>query len=129
MTLTTVLSVLRGADAGAAREADPALDVNAYAVAEDIDLTLVLKDQGVELGLVSAAPTPEVIAGLAVPAAEPATDLQALLGSGVRVCAVREDLRARGLGTGDLVEGVEPIDAEALAGMVADHDVTLTTTG
>lgn len=127
--LTRVLSVLRGADPGAAREADPALDVNAYAVAEDIELTLVLKDQAVGLGLAPAAPTPEVIAGIAVPAAEPATDLTALLGSGVRICAVREDLEARGLAATDLVDGLELIDADDLAGMVAGHDVTLTTTG
>ncbi len=126
--LTSVLSVLRGADPEAAREADPALDVNAYAVAEDIALTLVLKDQAVELGLAGTAPTVEVIAGLAVPAAEPATDLRALLGSGVRVCAVREDLEARGLAPADLVDGIELLDADDLADLVAEHDVTLTTT-
>jgi hypothetical protein len=46
-----VLSILRDADVGAARDADPALDANAYAVADEIELTLVLKDRGVELGL------------------------------------------------------------------------------
>lgn len=126
--VTRVLSIVRGADAGAARPTDPALDLNAYAVAEDIDLTLVLKDHGVELGLANSACSTEVIAGLDVPAAVPATDLRALLDSGVRVLAVDRDLQARGLGADDLLEGVEVLDEAGLAGLVAAHHVTLSTT-
>lgn len=123
-----VLSIVRGADAGAARANDPALDLNAFAVAEDIELTLVLKDHGVELGLRAAACHTGTIAGVEVPAAVPATDLRALLGSGVRVVAVAPDLQARGLAADQLLDGVEVVDEPGLAGLVAACDVTLSTT-
>lgn len=123
-----VLSIVRGADAGAARANDPALDLNAYAVAEDIELTLVLKDHGVELGLSAAACHPGSIAGVDVPATVPATDLRALLDSGVRVLAVAADLAARGIGHEELLSGVEVIDEPGLARALASSQVTLSTT-
>lgn len=125
--ITRVLSLVRRADAGAARAADPALDLNAYAVAEDVELTLVLQDRGVELALESASCHPGDLAGIEVPAAVPATDLRALLGSGVRVLAISTDLAARGLAVEDLVAGVAVIEPESLADMLMEHDVTLTT--
>lgn len=125
--LTRVLSLIRGSDAGAARPADPALDVNAYAVADDVELTLVLTDHGVELGLARAACHPAPIAGVDVPAATPAIDLEALLASGVRVVAVAEDLGWRGLTAEDLLDGIEVVPRSALAALLTDHDVTLTT--
>lgn len=125
---TRVLSLLRGADAGAARAADPALDLNAYAVAEDVELTLVLKDAGVELGLEHATARPGTVAGVEVPAAEPATDLLALLGSGVTVLAVTEDLTARGLDPADLLPGIEPVTERELSSLLTTSDVTLPTT-
>ena len=123
-----VLSFIRGSDAGAARTTDPALNVNAYAVAEDIELTLVLKDHGVELGLRDTVCRGERIAGVDVPAATPTTDLRALIGSGVAILAVAEDLTARGLDPADLLEGIDVVEAEGLARLVTDHDVTLSTT-
>lgn len=126
--VTRVLSLLRGADAGAARSADPALDANAFAVAEDVELVLVLKDQGVELGVAGTSPTPEEVAGVSLPAASPAGDLTALLASGVRVCALDSDLAARGLRQGDLVDGIDIIDERSLAELMVETDVTLTTT-
>lgn len=123
-----VLSILRGADAGAARTADPALDVNTYAVADDVELTLILKDRGVELGLRGAACHPEAIAGVDVPAAVPATDLTALLASGVEIVAVTEDLEARGLTPTDLVDGIGTVAATDLPDLLLAHDVLLTTT-
>ena len=125
---TRVLSLLRGADAGAARAADPALDLNAYAVAEDVELTLVLKDAGVELGLEHATARPGSVVGVEVPAAEPATDLLALLGSGVSILAVTEDLAARGLDPGELLPGIDIGAARHLPLLVATSDVTLATT-
>lgn len=125
---TRVLSLLRGSDAGAARALDPSLDLNAYAVAEDIELTLVLKDAAVELGLTGVACHPLTVAGIDVPAAQPKTDLQALLGSGVRVLAVTEDLTSRGIDPGELLEGIDLVDERGLAELVATSQVTLTTT-
>ena len=121
-----VLSVLRGADPGSARHREPALDLNAYAVAEDVELCLVLKDRGVELALGRSHAQPTNIAGVDVPCATPAADVRALLASGVRVLAVDDDLSARGLATDDLVEGVEVIGSPDLARLLLEHDVTLT---
>jgi predicted peroxiredoxin len=123
---TRVLSLLRGADAGSARHRDPALDLNAYAVAEDVELTLVLKDRAVELALGESHAHPSAIAGHDVPCATPAADVQALLASGVRILAVDADLTDRGLAVGDLVDGVEVIAGADLARLLVDHDVTLT---
>ncbi len=123
-----VLSIIRGADAGSARTADPALDVNAYAVADDVELTLVLKDRGVELGEIGGRIHPVHIAGVAVPAATPSDDLLALIGSGVRVLAVREDVAQRGLHQDQLVAGIRLVDEAALAQLVLDHDVVLSAT-
>lgn len=123
---TKVLSLLRGADHGSARPRDPALDLNAYAVAEDVELTLVLKDRGVELALGDAHAHPTAIAGIDVPCATPAADVRALLASGVAVLAVDADLAARGLQGSDLVAGVDVIGDADLARLIVEHDVTLT---
>ena len=122
-----VLSILRGADAGAARDADPALDATAYAIADEIELTLVLKDRGVELGLDEVCCDQGMLGGLAIPVAEPGLDLRALLGSGVQVRAVSEDLFARGIEPTDLVDGIEPLTEADLSLLILQHDVTLTT--
>ncbi|MDP9022833.1 MAG: DsrE family protein [Actinomycetota bacterium] len=124
--VTRVLSVLRNADPGAPRAADPVIDLNAYALAEDVELTLVLKAAGVELGLAGAHVRPATIGGLDVPAATAEYDLRALLASGVRVLAVEEDLAARGLGAADLVDGIETVPEAALAPLLTEQDVTLT---
>lgn len=123
-----VLSILRGSDAGSARTADPVLDVNAYAVADEVELTLVLKDRGVELAEAGGRSHPVHIAGLPVPSAHPADDLRGLVDSGVRVVVVREDLDQRGLGAASIVDGLEVVDEAALAAMVVEHDVVLTAT-
>lgn len=123
----SVLSIVRGADAGAARSADPALDTNTYAVADEIELTLVLKDRGVELGLDGVCCDQGMLGGLAIPVAEPGMDLRALIASGVRVHAVAEDLAARGIDPASLVSGIEPLAEAELARLLLEHDVTLTT--
>lgn len=123
--VTSVLSLVRGSDPGAARSADPALDLNAYAVAEDIELTLVLQDRGVELALRDSHHRPVTVAGADVAVATPQADLRALVASGVRVLAVREDLARRGLRAEALVDGVEPVGEADLAGLLVEHEVTL----
>lgn len=122
-----VLSIVRGADAGAARPVDPALDATSFAVADDIDLTVVLKDRGVELGLDGVCCEGATLSGLAVPAAEPGLDLRGLIASGVRVHAVREDLMVRGIEPAALLAGIEPLAQDELAALILAHDVTLTT--
>lgn len=123
----SVLSIVRGADAGAARTTDPALDANAYAIADDVDLTLVLKDRAVELGLDAACGERGRLRGLAVPVARPGVDLRALLDSGTRVVAVLEDLRARGIDPNALIPGIQPVREADLGALITSHDVTLTT--
>lgn len=125
--VTRVLSIVRSSEPGAARSADPALDLNTYAVAEDVELTLVLRDRGVELALANVADHRASIAGVEVAAARPADDIAALLASGIRVLAVDRDVTVRGLLASDLVAGTEVVDEAALAGLIASHDVTLTT--
>ena len=122
-----VLSIVRGADVGAARPVDPALDATSFAIADEIDLTVVLKDRGVELGLDGVCCDQGTLSGLAVPAAEPGVDLRGLIASGVRVHAVREDLEARGIEPSALVAGIEPLAEVELAALIVAHDVTLTT--
>ena len=125
MTVTRVLSIVRGVDAGAPHEIDTALDLNAYALADDIDLTLVLKAAGVELAVNGARVHPCSLAGVTVPAAEPADDVRALLASGVTVLAVEEDVMSRGLNASDLLAGVRVVPETALADEVVAHDAVL----
>ncbi len=124
--VTRVLSILRSADPGAPRTADPVLDLNAYALAEDVELTLVLKAAGVDLGLAGAHVRPATVGGIDVPAAAAEDDLRALLASGVTVLAVEEDIKARGITPADLVAGIDVVSEADLARLVTDHDVTLT---
>lgn len=122
-----VLSIVRGADAGAARPVDPALDATSFAIADDVDVTVVLKDRGVELGVDRVCCDRATLSGLALPGTEPGVDLRGLVASGVRVYAVREDLDARGIEVAALVAGIEPLGESELAGLIVAHDVTLTT--
>lgn len=124
-----VLSIVRGADAGSARTADPVLDVNAYAVADDVELTLVLKDRGVELAVTGGRAHPVHVAEVAVPVAAPTADLQGLVSSGVRVVAVKEDLELRGVDAATLVAGIAVIDESELAELVVQHDAVLSASG
>ena len=124
--VTRVLSILRSADPGAPRPTDPVLDLNAYALAEDVELCLVLKAAGVELGVAEAHVRAAAIAGIDVPAAAPEDDLRALLASGVRILAVEEDLTARGLTGEELVPGIDVLAEPDLATLLTEHDVTLT---
>lgn len=126
--VTRVLSILRSADPGAPRATDPALDLNAYALAEDVELTLVLKAAGVELALAGAHARAATVAGVEVPAPTAGDDLRALLESGVTVLAVVEDLAARGLDGGDLLPGVRTVAETEIASAIGEHDVTLTWT-
>ena len=122
-----VLSVVRDARVGALRRDEPALDTNAYAVVDEIDLTLVLKDDGVELALAGVCCEGTQLAHGVLPVTEPARDLRALLSCGVRIHVVEEDLACRGLTTDDLIEGVTSIPETELAGLMLTHEVTLST--
>ena len=79
-----VVSIVRSAPS-ALRAGQPALEANAYAVAEDIDLTVVLRGAAVELALRATEVRPGDVAGVAMPASAGGQDLRGLVESGVGI--------------------------------------------
>ncbi len=120
-----IVSVLRCGPA-ALRGNAPALEANAYAVAEDVDLVLVLRGAAVELAVAGADARAGDLAGVALPPAAGVADLRGLVESGVRVLADAGDLAVAGLGRDDLVAGVEAADAEVLAATLRGADAVVT---
>lgn len=120
-----VVSVLRGAP-GALRATDPALEANAYAVAEDVDLTVVLRADAVELALTGGEVRPAQLAGVALPPAAGGQDLRGLVESGVRVLVESAALSARGIAADDIVRGVEIADAERVFAVLSEAEGVLT---
>jgi len=108
-----VVSIVRSAPS-ALRPGQPALEANAYAVAEDIDLTVVLRGAAVELALRATEVRPGDVAGVAMPASAGGQDLRGLVESGVGILVAAEDLVAQGLRPDELVVGVEAVDDERL---------------
>lgn len=95
-----------------------ALELSAHALAEDVELTVLLVGAAVELAVVGEGP-----------AAGADRDLQALRASGVVVLVARDDLEARGLADAPLAEGVVAVEDDALATHLADAEVVLTLCG
>ena len=120
-----IVSVLRSAPP-ALRATDPALDANAYAVAEDLDLTLVLRDAAVELALRAGEVRPTQVAGVALPPAAAGQDLRGLVESGVRVVADAESLSRAGVTGDDLIRGVEIADRGTVIELLATSEGVLT---
>lgn len=120
-----VASVLRSAP-GALRSTDPALEANAYAVAEDVDLTMVLRGAAVEFALLGSETRPATVAGVALPPAAGSQDLRGLLESGVRVVADSAALQARGLESAQLIEGVELASDTEIADVLVQAEGVLT---
>ena len=100
-----IVSLLRSAP-GALRTADPALEANAYAVAEDVDLTVILRGNAVDFALTGGETRPTRIAAVALPPGAGSQDLRGLLESGVRVVAEAAALQARGISAAELLAGV-----------------------
>ena len=120
-----VVSVLRGPCGAAARTSDPALEANAYAVAEDVNLTLVLRGASAELAIAGARAVPVDLAGSALPPLAASQDLRGLVESGVDVHVCRDSLESRGIDPDELVAGVEVADAAALAALLHEADAVL----
>ncbi len=114
-----IVSVLRAVP-GAARAVDPALEANAFAVAEDVDLQVLLRDAAVTLAVAGAEIPPAHLAGVPLPAASPGHDLRALLESGIHVHADAASLARLGLTADDLVPGVAVVDDAAQARLLRD---------
>jgi predicted peroxiredoxin len=120
-----VVSILRSSPASP-RPSDAALEANAFAVAEDVDLSLVLRSAGVELAQRRSALPVEQLAGTTLPDPAGGQDLRALLESGVPVYVGDACVAELGLDSGDLLEGVRIVDADALAALLRDADAVLT---
>lgn len=120
-----LVSLIRHAP-GAPRGSEPSLEANAYAVTQDVDLTVVLLSDAVRLAVATADTPPFLIAGAAFPPASPSHDLRALLESGIIVLVHERDLAAQGIATSELLDGVTVTDDLGVARAVADADGVLT---
>ena len=120
-----IASLLRSAP-GALRSTDPALEANAYAVAEDVDLTVVLRGDAVEFALLGSEARPTSVAGVALPPAAGSQDLRGLLESGVRVVVDGAALSTRGLDAAQLIEGVHIATDEEIADVLVEAEGVLT---
>lgn len=120
-----VVSVLRGPCGSAARTSDPAVEANAYAIAEDVDLTIVLRGASVDLAVAGARAVPVELAGQPLPPLAASQDLRGLVESGVDVHACTASLADRGIDPDELLEGVRPSDADALTQLLRDADAVI----
>lgn len=105
---------------------DPTLEANAFAVAEDVDLTVVLRGRGLAHALEGAATRNLEVAGTMLRAAAPGQDVHGLVESGVRVVVSSDDLAQRGLEQADLIRGVQVLDAQTLADILRAADAVVT---
>lgn len=119
-----VVSLLRRGPA-ALRASDPVLEANAYAVAADLDLTVVLVGEGVELAVADAESTSSDLAGAALPRSAGSRDLQGLVESGIEVYALADDVARRGLDEQGLVPGVHRAEREQVDELLRDAETVL----
>jgi len=107
------------------RGMDPVLEANAYAVAEAVDIVLVLTGPAVELALAGAETPPRAVGGIPLPPAAHDQDLRGLLESGVAVYVLSDDLARLGLRGSDLVAGVGLADHDTIAAVLRDAEAVL----
>jgi hypothetical protein len=119
-----VVSLIR-AHPGAVRSIEPSLEANAYAVASEVDLAVVLRGAGIELAVAGSEVSPGVLGGRSLPPAASADDLRGLLESGIAVYAASEDLAELGLFPHDLIDGVQPADIHRIADLLRSADAVL----
>jgi intracellular sulfur oxidation DsrE/DsrF family protein len=120
-----VVSLLRTGPGGL-RPTEAVLEANAYAVAEDVDLTLVLLASAVELAVAGGEVRPGEIAGVSQPPAASAQDLRGLVESGVGLLVSAEALAGHGLRPAELVEGARVVDDSTVAALLREADAVLT---
>jgi predicted peroxiredoxin len=119
-----VVSIMSGAPA-AISPVDPVLEANVYAVAEDVDLSVVLRGAAIDYAAkVNSAP-PARLAGRPLPNNRCARDLRGLLESGVPVYVDAESAANQGLRAEDLVDGVDLAGGERLATLFHAADAVL----
>jgi intracellular sulfur oxidation DsrE/DsrF family protein len=119
-----VVSIMSGAPA-VISPVDPVLEANVYAVAEDVDLTVVLRGAAIEYAAQIAAAPPATLAGHPLPNARCATDLRGLLESGVPVYVDADSAGRQGLRAADLVDGVHLAEPDRLSELLRGADAVL----
>lgn len=119
-----VVSVLRG-PAGLPRASEPTLEANAYAVAEDVELTIVLRGRACELATAGVDAGAEPLAGVDLPVGDPGRDLRGLLESGIDVYVEHGCVTGHGLEPADLVDGIQVVDAEMVADLLRAADAVV----
>jgi sulfur relay (sulfurtransferase) DsrF/TusC family protein len=119
----TVVSLVRSSCGS--RPLEGAIEANAFAVAEDLDVRLVLAGDAVELALAGAEPDTGEVAGVLIAPVSTGQDLRALIESGVAVHALTDDVRERGLATASLVDGVAPLERTELAALMRSADAVV----
>lgn len=118
-----VVSVVRSPPA-AMRGADPVLEVNAFAVAEAVDLAVLLVGPAVELAL-AVTTGPQVLGGVELPPTAHDQDLRGLVESGVAVVVAAGDLRARGIDPTTLQRGIRSVEPDEVAELLRVADAVL----
>jgi predicted peroxiredoxin len=119
-----VVSILSGAPAALADE-DPVLEANVYAVAEDVDLVLLLRGAAVEYAVVASAVPTATLADHPLPDARCARDLRGLLESGVAVHIDAVSAEQQGVGDGDLIPGVSVAGSDEQLELLERADAVL----
>lgn len=120
-----LVSIIRHAQ-GAPRGSEPSLEANAYAVTQDVDLTVLLVSDAVRLAVAEGETPPRSIAGAEFPPAAPAHDLRALMESGIEVLVHHEAMSRQGIVAGDLLSGVTIADNDLVAATIGGAQGVLT---
>lgn len=119
-----VVSILTAAPAAMSPH-DPVLEANIYAVAEDVDLTVLLRGVAIEYAAVSGTVAPARLANETLPNARCARDLRGLLESGVLVYVDAVSAAHQGLHADDLIAGVSLADADEQSDLLRTADAVL----
>lgn len=119
-----VVSVLTGTPAVMSPE-DPVLEANIYAVAEDVDLTILLRGGAIEYAAATGTTPTVALAGQPLPNARCARDLRGLLESGVAVYVDAASAAHQGLSTDGLIPGVHIADARQQSDLLRSAEAVL----
>jgi predicted peroxiredoxin len=119
-----VVSIVSGTPA-VISPVDPVLEANVYAVAEDVDLSVVLRGAAIEYAEKATPAAPARLAGRPLPNNRCARDLRGLLESGVPVYVDADSAADQGLHADDLVDGVSLAGIERLATLFRTADAVL----
>ena len=119
-----VVSILTAAPAAMSPH-DPVLEANVYAVAEDVDLTVLRRGVAIEYAAASGAVPEARLAGELLPNARCARDLRGLLESGVLVYVDAVSAAHQGLDADALIPGVSIADAAEQSELLRTADAVL----